>query len=53
MSTHRCLWLCVTITRLGLSVHAQPDPTYPRPALDAEQIADQVSLVIHRGLLRI
>lgn len=52
MRNYTWLWKFITITCFGLSAHAQPNLTYPKAPIDADQIAEQVHLVIHSGLLR-
>ena len=52
MPTSRSLWIYITITCLGLPVYAQQGLSYPEDPLTAQQIAQQVHLVVHSGLLR-
>jgi hypothetical protein len=46
------LYLAITILCLGLKLQAQPAPAYPEGPLTAQQIAEQVHLATHNGLVR-
>ncbi|MEN8168252.1 MAG: outer membrane lipoprotein-sorting protein, partial [Pseudomonadota bacterium] len=52
MPSHRSLLIFLAIICLGLPVYAQPIPPYPEGPLNAEQIAEQVHLVVQGGLVR-
>lgn len=52
MPQYRSLWIFVTIAYISLPVYAQPIPPYPEGPLNAEQIAQQVHLVVQGGLVR-